>query len=119
MAKSKAKMELPTVDEMPAAGVEQVRGYDQLAEVMTQTTETTVVVREVPVESRQLAVPLADVPFGYLPRRIDLRKLTSRQSQALRQLQEALDSQGMKLANGSRIGNPANAIKWLLEAMAG
>lgn len=119
MAKSKAKMELPTVDDMPAGGVEQVRGYDQLAEQMAQAPAAAAVVRQLSVESRQLAVPLADVPFGYLPRRIDLRKLTSRQSQALRQLQEALDSQGMKLANGSRIGNPANAIKWLLETLAG
>ena len=114
MAKQK-KTELPTVDEAPVAGAEQIRGYDMAAEMQQQAAA----IQPVTVASRQLSVPLANVPFGYLPRRIDLRKLTSRQSQALRQLQEALDSQGMKLANGSRIGNPANAIKWLLEAMAG
>lgn len=114
MAKQK-KTELPTVDEAPVVGAEQVRGYDIVAEMQHQTAA----IKSVAVASRQLSVPLADVPFGYLPRRIDLRKLTSRQSQVLRQLQEALNSQGAKLANGSRIGNPANAIKWLLEAMAG
>lgn len=107
MAKQSAKRaELPTVDD---AAIEQQQ---------TASEQMVVKVEAVTVGSRQLSVPLANVPFGYLPRRIDLRKLTSRQSQALRQLQEALDHQGIKLANGSRIGNPSNAIKWLLESLA-
>jgi hypothetical protein len=36
----------------------------------------------------------------------------------LRQLQEALSGQGVRLADGSPIKNPANAIKWLLESVA-
>ena len=107
MAKAK-KAELPTVDSF-----EEVQ-MDSAAESVIASPA----VQQVAVEHRQLAVPLANVPFGYLPRRIDMRKLTGRQSQALRQLQEALDQQGVKLANGSRIGNPGNAIKWLLESLA-
>ena len=112
MAKQKTKSELPSMDEAPVSGVEQVRGYDMAAEVQVAAAVAVPVMTE-----KTLSIPLAQIPFGYLPRRIDLRKLTSRQSQGLRQLQEALDSQGAKLANGSRIGNPSNAIKWLLESL--
>jgi hypothetical protein len=114
MAKNKAKTDLPTIDEVEVGGVEQVRGYDMAAEAMQS-----VAVEAPPVTSRTVSVPLAQIPFGYLPRVCDVRKLTGRQSQALRQLQEALSSQGAKLANGSRINNPSNAIKWLLESIAG
>jgi hypothetical protein len=69
-------------------------------------------------QTKSVSVPLASTDFGYLPRRIDLRKLTKRQSGVLRQLQEALSGQGVRLADGSPIKNPANAIKWLLESVA-
>lgn len=105
MAKAK-KAELPTVDSVDEVQVETAAEAPAAAAV------------QITLEHRKLDVPLANVPFGYLPRRIDLRKLTGRQSQALRQLQEALDQQGVRLANGSRIGNPSNAIKWLLESLA-
>lgn len=113
MAKQK-KTELPTVDEAPVAGAEQIRGYDMVAEMQHQSAT----IQPVTVASRQLSVPLAKTSFGYLPRVCDVRKLTGRQSQALRELQEALFSQGAKLANGSRINNASNAIKWLLESIS-
>jgi hypothetical protein len=112
MAKAK-KMELPTVDEAPVSGVEQLRGYEMAAEVLTQPAAVPA------VTSRTLTIPLAQIAFGYLPRVCDVRKLTGRQSQALRQLQEALCSEGATLANGSRINNPSNAIKWILETISG
>jgi hypothetical protein len=115
MAKNKAKTDLPTIDEVEVGGVEQVRGYDMAAEVAKVAAE----VSFVKVERKTVSVPLARIEFGYLKRRIDLRKLTRGQSQALRQLQEALDAGGVKLANGSSIGCEANAIKWLLESLAG
>ncbi len=112
MAKSK-KMELPTVDEAPVGGVEQLRGYDMAAEM-----QQTAAIQPVTVVSRQLSVPLANVSFGYLRNKIYLRKLTAKQSGALRQLQEALCIQGVRLADGSPIKHEANAIKWLLELVA-
>ena len=109
MAKAK-KMELPTVDE--AAEV--------IGEVASEVTGEVAAAppAKVSTQTRSVSVPLASVDFGYLPRRIDLRKLTKRQSGVLRQLQEALCSQGVRLADGSQIKNPANAIKWLLESVA-
>jgi len=107
MAKAK-KMELPTVDEEVTPEVTpEVTGEGTAAPPAKVSTQT-----------RSVSVPLASVDFGYLPRRIDLRKLTKRQSSALRQLQEALSSQDVRLADGSQIKNPANAIKWLLESVA-
>jgi hypothetical protein len=110
MAKAK-KMELPTVDEEVAPEVTQEVVQETPAEQVAPPTK-------VSTQTRSVSVPLASVDFGYLPRRIDLRKLTKRQSGALRQLQEALCSQGVRLADGSQIKNPANAIKWLLESVA-
>lgn len=106
MAKAR-KMELPTVDEEVTPEVAEETSAEQVAPPATASTQT-----------RSLSVPLAAVDFGYLPRRIDLRKLTKRQSGVLRQLQEALSGQGVRLADGSPIKNPANAIKWLLESVA-
>lgn len=106
MAKAK-KMELPTVDEELTPEVAEETSAEQVAPPATVSTQT-----------RSVSVPLAAVDFGYLPRRIDLRKLTKRQSGVLRQLQEALSGQGVRLADGSPIKNPANAIKWLLESVA-
>lgn len=110
MAKAK-KMELPTVDEEVNSEVTQ-----EVAEATP--SEQVALPAKVSTQTRSVSVPLASVDFGYLPRRIDLRKLTKRQSGVLRQLQEALCSQGVRLADGSQIKNPANAIKWLLESVA-
>ncbi len=109
MAKSK-KMELPTVDE--AAIDQQEIASEQLADAAAAPTA------RMSTQTKSVSVPLASTDFGYLPRRIDLRKLTKRQSGVLRQLQEALSGQGVRLADGSLIKNPANAIKWLLESVA-
>jgi peptidoglycan hydrolase-like protein with peptidoglycan-binding domain len=112
MAKTK-KNDLPTVDEQ----IETAEAAESAAaETATATEEINL--RPVPTAHRQITVPLADIPVSYLQRRIDLRKLTGRQSLAVRQLQEALDARGVRLANGSRISNPANALKWLLEEIA-
>ena len=114
MAKAK-KMELPTVDE---AEMQEVVS-EQLAErAEAEAKPEPVAVVTVAVEQRQISVPMANVPVGYLRRRIDLRKLTGRQSQALRQLEEALATKNVRLRDGSRINNPGNAIKWLLESLA-
>ena len=110
MAKQMAKrMDLPTVDE--AAIERQEIASEQLA-------EKAAAVASMEVERRKIEVPLANAAFGYLPRRVDLRKLTGRQSHARRQLEEALASQGVRLRDGSRINCPGNAIKWLLESLA-
>ena len=109
MAKSK-KMELPTVDEV--AIDQQEIASEQLADAAAAPPA------KMSTQTKSVSVPLASTDFGYLPRRIDLRKLTKRQSGVLRQLQEALSGQGVRLADGSPIKNPANAIKWLLESVA-
>lgn len=109
MAKAK-KMELPTVDE--AAIDQQEIASEQLANAAAAPPA------KMSTQTKSVSVPLASTDFGYLPRRIDLRKLTKRQSGVLRQLQEALSGQGVRLADGSPIKNPANAIKWLLESVA-
>jgi hypothetical protein len=109
MAKSK-KMELPTVDEV--AIDQQEIASEQLADAAAAPPA------RMSTQTKSVSVPLASTDFGYLPRRIDLRKLTKRQSGVLRQLQEALSGQGVRLADGSPIKNPANAIKWLLESVA-
>jgi hypothetical protein len=109
MAKAK-KMELPTVDE--AAIDQQEIASEQLADAAAAPPA------KMSTQTKSVSVPLASTDFGYLPRRIDLRKLTKRQSGVLRQLQEALSGQGVRLADGSPIKNPANAIKWLLESVA-
>lgn len=115
MAKQAVKRtELPTVDE-EAIEQQEIAG-EQLAD---KAEAAATVAAGAQVGRRQLDVPLAVVEFSYLPRRIDLRKLTKRQSGALRQLQEALSGEGVRLADGSQIKNPANAIKWLLESLAG
>jgi hypothetical protein len=110
MAKSK-KMELPTVDD--AAIDQQEIVSEQLADAAAAAPPA-----RMSTQTKSVNVPLASTDFGYLPRRIDLRKLTKRQSGVLRQLQEALSGQGVRLADGSPIKNPANAIKWLLESVA-
>jgi hypothetical protein len=109
MAKAK-KMELPTVDEV--AIDQQEIASEQLADAAAAPPA------RMSTQTKSVSVPLASTDFGYLPRRIDLRKLTKRQSGVLRQLQEALSGQGVRLADGSPIKNPANAIKWLLESVA-
>jgi hypothetical protein len=109
MAKSK-KMELPTVDEV--AIDKQEIASEQLADAAAAPPA------RMSTQTKSVSVPLASTDFGYLPRQIYLRKLTAKQSGALRQLQEALCIQGVRLADGSPIKNPANAIKWLLESVA-
>lgn len=109
MAKSK-KMELPTVDEV--AIEQQEIASEQLADAAAAPPA------RMSTQTKSVSVPLASTDFGYLPRQIYLRKLTAKQSGALRQLQEALCIQGVRLADGSPIKNPANAIKWLLESVA-
>jgi len=112
---AKKKLDLPTVDD---AGMQEMVS-DQLMQQFNEDKKPDLAdAATVSVEHRQLAVPLASIPFGYLPRRIDLRKLTGVQSQSLRQLEEALASQVVRLRDGSRINNPGNAIKWLLESLA-
>ena len=110
MAKSK-KMELPTVDD--AAIDQQEIVSEQLADTASPAPSA-----RMSTQTKSVSVPLASTDFGYLPRQIYLRKLTAKQSGALRQLQEALCIQGVRLADGSPIKNPANAIKWLLESVA-
>lgn len=114
MAKAR-KMELPTVD---AADVQEMVSEQLVEQAEAVARPEPAATVAVVVEQRQISVPLANLPFGYLPRRIDLRKLTGRQSQALRQLEEALASKNVRLRDGSRINNPGNAIKWLLESLA-
>jgi hypothetical protein len=109
MAKAK-KMELPTVDEV--AIDQQEIASEQLADAAAAPPA------RMSTQTKSVSVPLASTDFGYLPRQIYLRKLTAKQSGALRQLQEALCIQGVRLADGSPIKNPANAIKWLLESVA-
>ena len=110
MSKSK-KMELPTVDD--AAIDQQEIVSEQLAGAASAEPPA-----RMSTQTKSVSVPLASTDFGYLPRQIYLRKLTAKQSGALRQLQEALCIQGVRLADGSPIKNPANAIKWLLESVA-
>jgi hypothetical protein len=110
MSKSK-KMELPTVDD--AAIDQQEIVSEQLADAASAAPPA-----RMSTQTKSVSVPLASTDFGYLPRQIYLRKLTAKQSGALRQLQEALCIQGVRLADGSAIKNPANAIKWLLESVA-
>ena len=110
MSKSK-KMELPTVDD--AAIDQQEIVSEQLADAASAAPPA-----RMSTQTKSVSVPLASTDFGYLPRQIYLRKLTAKQSGALRQLQEALCIQGVRLADGSPIKNPANAIKWLLESVA-
>ena len=110
MSKSK-KMELPTVDD--AAIDQQEIVSEQLADAASAAPPA-----RMSTQTKSVNVPLASTDFGYLPRQIYLRKLTAKQSGALRQLQEALCIQGVRLADGSPIKNPANAIKWLLESVA-
>lgn len=108
---AKKKMDLPTVDDaaidQQEIVSEQLAGAGAAAQPVRMSTQT-----------KSVSVPLASTDFGYLPRQIYLRKLTAKQSGALRQLQEALCIQGVRLADGSPIKNPANAIKWLLESVA-
>lgn len=108
---AKKKMDLPTVDDaaidQQEIVSEQLAGAGAAAQPVRMSTQT-----------KSVSVPLASMDFGYLPRQIYLRKLTAKQSGALRQLQEALCIQGVRLADGSPIKNPANAIKWLLESVA-
>ena len=78
MAKAK-KMELPTVDE--AAIDQQEIASEQLADAAAAPPA------RMSTQTKSVSVPLASTDFGYLPRRIDLRKLTKRQSGVLRQLQ--------------------------------
>lgn len=107
MAKqSTRKNELPTVDDMPA-------------DEPIESQPPAVAVAALTVTRQVIEVPLAQMSFGNLPRRVDLRKLSVRQSQALRQLEEALAANSARLADGSRINRPMNAIKWLLETIAG
>ena len=112
MSKSK-KMELPTVDD--AAIDQQEIVSEQLADAAAAAAAPPA---RMSTQTKSVSVPLASTDFGYLPRQIYLRKLTAKQSGALRQLQEALCIQGVRLADGSPIKNPANAIKWLLESVA-
>lgn len=100
------KNELPTVDDLPED--EPIKNQPPAVGVAALT-----VTRQI------IEVPLAHISFGNLPRRVDLRKLSGRQSLALRQLEEALAANNARLADGSRINSPMNAIKWLLETIAG
>lgn len=71
----------------------------------------------------ELPAPIQAHPEVYVPRHVDLQ-LTPDQGVRLRQLFEALDRRktpegtvGYRLANGRRVQNPTDAVRWLLEQL--
>jgi hypothetical protein len=61
-----------------------------------------------------LHVPYMAGGTGYSQRHLDMQ-LTEPQALALRGILDALDSAGARLANGRRVINAPDAIRWLLE----
>lgn len=67
----------------------------------------------------EITLPLREMPDGgYAQRHIDVQ-LKHHQAIALRQLIRGLDATGARLANDRRVITGADAIRWLLEAVAG
>ena len=80
------------------------------------------------VKEVEIAIKMTDrkvsVPFlenfieGYSRTRIDL-KLTNSQANALKSIQLALEAKEAKLGSGKYVSNPADSLKWILEAALG
>lgn len=72
------------------------------------------IAREITVS---FALPVSQAPVtGYCSRHIDIR-LSGPQAEALRRLQDGLDGTGKRLANGKRVVNNADAIRYVLEQL--
>lgn len=64
-----------------------------------------------------LSVPMATIDHGYTPRRVDVNRLTSVQSQQLRRVLNGLIARKAVLANGGRVKSLQDAFKWILEGL--
>ncbi len=64
-----------------------------------------------------IEVPVAEVPEATWGLHINTH-LTVEQSDALRRITAALDERLTRLANGRRVINPGDALKYLLERIA-
>ena len=75
---------------------------------------------EAPIVVVSLTAPIsgASLETCYISRHADVR-LSLDQGLMLRRLYAALDQTGLRLANGRRVANPPDAIRWLLEQLGG
>lgn len=63
-----------------------------------------------------IELPLGPLP-GYVKRRVDLGRMTLRQSQTLASITSGLQFQEAKLADGTMVRSELHAIKWVLEKL--
>lgn len=71
-------------------------------------------------ETVTIVAPLGSYPLAaYVARRCDVQQLTEPQRSVLKRLARGLSDSGATLANGKVIRSESDAIKWLLEGLAG
>jgi len=68
----------------------------------------------------EIAVPLAPLDeAAYMSSHVEVRRLDVPQRTALRRLRNGLNAAGARLANTKFVESPADAVRWLLEQIAG
>ena len=71
-----------------------------------------------PDERVMIEVPLGPVGDDCKPRHIDVQLRTPQQREAMRRIFRGLDLTGARSADGRRVTNTAEAVRWLIEQVA-
>jgi len=70
--------------------------------------------RELEPNNWSLSVPVLMWDAGYARKSLDVR-LTESQANKLKAIQLGLEAKDAKLENGRCVGNPVDAVRWMLE----
>lgn len=88
--------------------------------VMAESHPTESVEYHVVVDPVSIEVPLAEeAGNGYVTRHVEVNRLTLQQKTAQRRLLRGLVAAGERLDNGALVATNADALRWLLEQLAG
>ncbi|MBI2424183.1 MAG: hypothetical protein HYV27_15235 [Candidatus Hydrogenedentes bacterium] len=74
---------------------------------------------EIVLERRMVEVPMAVETEGYVSGHVEVQLRTREQKLALKRVTVALKESGARLVNGRVVDNGGDAIRWLLEQLAG
>jgi hypothetical protein len=75
--------------------------------------------REINRVEMRFQAPMLTAEFrGYIPRKVELQRLTRRHAMALKSLELALQCEGAMCDDGRHVKSPADAIRWLLDRLS-
>ncbi len=122
---AKKKTNKPNLPSVPESKQEEAKTPETEPKVESQSPEPKAEAKdtESPAPTSELVdvqVPMGEIKKDcYAARRVDLKGLTREQSAALKRLTRGCEDRGVTLKNGKKITRPVDALKYVLEKMAG